>query len=572
MIRMLPDSWVAPKLSDVCQINPRGKSELAADNEVSFVPMAAISESSGTIFAAETRPLRDIRKGFTPFQEGDVLFAKITPCMENGKAAIARNLVNQRGYGSTEFHVIRPSPLVLAEWIFAIIRTVEFRRAAAASFQGAVGQQRVTGSFLESFRIPLPPLSEQQRIVEILQVAEEIRRLRAEAEVKTAELIPAIFAEIFGDLYFGKSPFPIQPLPAIGELDRGRSKHRPRDETSLYGGPYPFLQTGDVAQANGWITNYTQTYSEKGLEQSRLWPKGTLAITIAANIGSTAILNFAACFPDSVVGFTPKSGISVEYVRWWLLGYQKKLEIQASQGAQKNINLEVLRSIQIPVPPSELQLKFQAAIRNIRKQLDSGATGVKKLTALSAALSAHAFSGQLTARWREASRDMLAREARERDAALKEAGAITYRSRSTMEEDIEEMLQGPTDGIYADLNREQRQLLSEIRRMVGGVRYARYFTAQGLSDYLTEETLHLNPQAIEGHLAVLATRGLIIPVSREEQTEDTGMFVFGNAYRLPMEDYEPREGDEGEPQIGDRIRLRELERLAAQLAKERIQT
>jgi hypothetical protein len=105
-----------------------------------------------------------------------------------------------------------------------------------------VNQAAIDVDNLKSFRIPLPPLNEQYRIMEILQEAEEIRRLRAEAESKTAELIPAIFAAIFGDLYFGKSPFPVQLLSSIGELDRGKSKHRPRDEASLYGGPYPFIQ------------------------------------------------------------------------------------------------------------------------------------------------------------------------------------------------------------------------------------------------------------------------------------------------------------------------------------------
>lgn len=430
----------------------------------------------------------------------------------------------------------------------------------------------ITRDSLALEQIPLPPLSEQQRIVEILQEAEEIRLLRTEAEAKTSELIPAIFAETFGDLYFGKSPFPVQPLSTIGELDRGKSKHRPRDEASLYGGPYPFLQTGDVAQAKGWITSYTQTYSEKGLEQSRLWPKGTLAITIAANIGSTAILTFDACFPDSVVGFTPISGISAEYVRWWLLGYQKKLEIQAPQGAQKNINLAVLRSIQIPVPPSDLQFKFQAAVLNLREQIDLIAAGEKSLAALNSSLSAFAFAGRLTHDWREAHKDMLTLEARDRDAALKRAGATLSRSRRATIQEMEAVFQDRTNGIYAELNREQHNLLREIGRMVGGVRYARYFSAQQLSDYLSEGPLRRNPHAIEGHLAVFAARGLIIPVSREEQTEDTGEFVFANAYRLPLDDYEPREGETGEPRVGDHVRLRELERLAAQIERERVQT
>ena len=157
MIGVLPASWANARLSDVCVINPRGKSGLLPDDEVTFLPMAAVSEVSGSIIHRETRLLRDVDKGFTPFQEGDVLLAKITPCMENGKSAIARNLINQRGYGSTEFHVIRPSALVLAEWVYAIVRTEQFRRAATSSFQGAVGQQRVPASFIILRKPPALP-------------------------------------------------------------------------------------------------------------------------------------------------------------------------------------------------------------------------------------------------------------------------------------------------------------------------------------------------------------------------------------------------------------------------------
>ncbi|WP_176377474.1 restriction endonuclease subunit S, partial [Escherichia coli] len=104
----------------------------------------------------------------------------------------------------------------------------------------------------------------------------------------------------------------------LGELNRGKSKHRPRNDPSLYGGDYPFVQTGDVRAADGLLTNYKQTYSKKGLAQSRLWPKGTLCITIAANIAETAILGIDACFPDSVVGFIPQNeNISVEYIEFF---------------------------------------------------------------------------------------------------------------------------------------------------------------------------------------------------------------------------------------------------------------
>src|SRR6476646_2180193 len=104
-------------------------------------------------------------------------------------------------------------------------------------------------------------------------------------------------------------------LGELGALDRGRSKHRPRNARHLYGGPYPFIQTGDIANSDGYIRTHTQTYSEAGLAQSRQWPTETLCITIAANIGKTAILTYPACFPDSVVGFTPGEDVTIEYVQ-----------------------------------------------------------------------------------------------------------------------------------------------------------------------------------------------------------------------------------------------------------------
>jgi type I restriction enzyme S subunit len=440
----------------------------------------------------------------------------------------------------------------------------------------------ITRDSLALEHIPLPPLSEQQRIVEVLQEAEAIRGLRAEAEAKIVDLIPAMFADIFGDLYSGKSAFPTQPLSTIGQLDRGKSKHRPRDDASLYGGPYPFLQTGDVANANGWITSFSQTYSEKGLTQSRLWPVGTLLITIAANIGATAVLTFDACFPDSIVGFTPNEEISAEYVRWWLLGYQRKLEIQAPQGAQKNINLEVLRAIRIPVPPLELQLKFKEAIQNLRAQQNATDVGTNIFSMLTSSLAAHAFSGQITADWRETRAQALTTEAHERDAALKEAGATLTRSRRAAVQDDEGIDEQLSDGIHADLNREQRGLLFHILENVGGLRHLRYFTADSLGRSL-KGPLRRNPQAIEGHLAVFAVRGLVIPVSREEQTQDTGEFVFGNAYRLALRDLtdlltdeasnalttESGETLDADGLISDHARGRELERLVAQIEKER---
>src|ERR1035437_10228773 len=142
------------------------------------------------------------------------------------------------------------------------------------------------------------------------------------------------FAEIFGHPAENSKGFEVLPLAEFGSLDRGVSKHRPRDASHLLNGPYPFIQTGDVANSGDWITAYTGTYSEAGLAQSKLWPKGTLCITIAANIAKAAILEFDACFPDSVVGFTPRDGVSSEYILYCLRFYQEFFEHRAPKSAQ----------------------------------------------------------------------------------------------------------------------------------------------------------------------------------------------------------------------------------------------
>lgn len=583
-MQSLPDTWRTVKLGDVTEPVQRKAPASEFFDTFNYIDISAVDNVSKKVGGN-----LELKVGEAPsrarqlVRSGDILVSTVRPGL-NAVAAVPAGLTN--AVASTGFCVLRPHPTaLLPEYLFHFVTTGPFVQSLVSRQKGGA-YPAVTDDDVRSVPIPLPPLSEQQRIVEILQEAEAIRRLRAEAEAKTAELIPAVFAATFGDLYSGKSPFSQRPLASIGELDRGKSKHRPRDEPSLYGGSYPFLQTGDVAQSNGWITSFSQTYSEKGLAQSRLWPKGTLAITIAANIGATGILTFDACFPDSVVGFTPQPGVSVEFVRWWLLGYQKKLEMQAPQGAQKNINLEVLRAIQIPVPPADLQAKFSAAIQNIREQLAATTVGAKSLALLSASLSAHAFSGELTREWRDAHAERLASEARERDAALAQRGAPVSRSRRATVQEEKAVWEQRTDGIHADLNREQYDLLFRIQQRVGGVDYPRYFTAELLAKSI-DGPLRRNPRAIEGHLAVFAARGLVIPVSREEQTEDTGEYVFGNAYRLPLVGRSKTLTDEsgailtdekgnalaaGETVLGDDARSRELERLAARLEKERMLT
>lgn len=138
-------------------------------------------------------------------------------------------------------------------------------------------------------------------------------------------------------------------LSKLGDLGRGKSKHRPRNDAKLFeGGKYPFLQTSEVKTAKRYITEYSKQYGEFGLQQSKLWPKGTLCITIAANIAETAFLGIDACFPDSVVGFAPYKHILPEYIKHFIESQKLKLWAFAPATAQKNINLDTLENLIIP--------------------------------------------------------------------------------------------------------------------------------------------------------------------------------------------------------------------------------
>jgi type I restriction enzyme S subunit len=141
-------------------------------------------------------------------------------------------------------------------------------------------------------------------------------------------------------------------LDELGFVSRGRSRHRPRDAAHLYGGPHPFVQTGDVKHAGLYLNEYSQTYSEAGLEQSRMWPQGTLCITIAANIADTAILGIDACFPDSVIGFIPdQSKADARFVKYLFDAMLKKRFKQFTQGAaQDNLSQGKLLSLKFPIP------------------------------------------------------------------------------------------------------------------------------------------------------------------------------------------------------------------------------
>ncbi len=189
-------------------------------------------------------------------------------------------------------------------------------------------------------------------------------------------------------------------LPDTGEMSRGKSRHRPRNHPSLFGGEYPFIQTGEIAQSNGRITSHKQTYNEKGLAQSRLWPAGTICITIAANIAESAILTYPACFPDSVVGIIADPEVSVaEYVEYFVRVAKADLSTFAPATAQKNINIAILNEVSVPLPPLPEQLEIVRrveALFTLADQLETRYLKAKEhVDKLTQSILAKAFRGEL---------------------------------------------------------------------------------------------------------------------------------------------------------------------------------
>ncbi|MGC5470805.1 restriction endonuclease subunit S [Aeromonas veronii] len=212
--------------------------------------------------------------------------------------------------------------------------------------------------------VPQDP-SDEPAAALLERIAAEKAQLIKEKKIKKEKPLPAISED--------EVPFALPQgwewcrLPDLGELARGKSKHRPRNDPKLYvNGTIPLVQTGDVARADGLIESYTAMYNEIGLAQSQLWPKGTLCITIAANIADTGILGFDACFPDSVVGYTPyESSLPVVYFDFFIRTAKENLERFAPSTAQKNINLEILSNILVPCPPTQEFIRIVSRVNDL---------------------------------------------------------------------------------------------------------------------------------------------------------------------------------------------------------------
>jgi len=255
---------------------------------------------------------------------------------------------------------------------------------------------------LKVMPVSFPPLAEQQRIVGLLDEAfEGLATAKANAE-KNLQNARALFESHLQSVFTQRGPgWKQKTLEEIATtFGRGKSKHRPRNEPKLYGGKYPFIQTGDIRNADHFIAEYSQTYSEAGLAQSKLWPKGTICITIAANIAETAILGFDACFPDSVIGVVanPKEA-EVGFIEYLLQSFKARIQALGKGSAQANINMGTFEHERFPFPPVAEQKRIVEKLDALSEETQRLARLYERkhaaLEALKKSLLHQAFTGEL---------------------------------------------------------------------------------------------------------------------------------------------------------------------------------
>ena len=364
--RELPDGWRWVQLGEICDANPRRAAIKRDDSSpTSFIPMECVEAISGTVSDLRVRPYGEIKKGYTFFSERDVLFAKITPCMQNGKHVIARNLIDGIGFGSTEFHVLRPGGNVISEIIWFYLRQPTLLTEATEHFTGTVGQQRLPQDYLTSLKIPLPPLSEQKRIAALLnKQMEAVNKARTAAEARL-EAIKALPAALLRRVF----PKTDKPLPdgwrlvrlgevcniILGQSPPGSTYRVEPEGLPFFQGKADFGKINPIA--NVWC-----------VKPKKIAQPGDILISVRAPVGPTNIANIECCIGRGLAAIRSRKDTDRDFILNSLRHFEEILVGKGSGSTFQAINRDNLASFKVPLPPFAEQQRIAVALK---KQMDA---------------------------------------------------------------------------------------------------------------------------------------------------------------------------------------------------------
>ena len=363
----MKEGWEYRKLGEICDFEGGSqppKSEWINHPQDGYVRMLQIRDFTKSRNAEDEYV--KITKKLRLCKDDDILIGRYG-------ASVGKILTGLAGaYNVAIIKSIPNEELIRKDFIRRYFESLLFQSVLLKVCSSRAAQAGFSKDDIKNELIPLPPLSEQQSIVDYLDSAfAKIDAMKANAE-KALNEAKALFQASLKEMLEPKEGWEEKNLQEVAcDFSRGKSKHRPRNDKKLFGGNYPFIQTGEIRNANVYVTSHSSTYNEIGLSQSKLWPKGTVCITIAANIAEVAILKYPSCFPDSVIGFVADiNKVDKMFVFYSLIHYQQELKKQGKGSAQDNINLGTFEKNKFPFPSLQEQQSIVATLDSLKSKVD----------------------------------------------------------------------------------------------------------------------------------------------------------------------------------------------------------
>ena len=409
----LPDGWEMRPLPEVAQINPRLGRRIVDDRvPVTFVPMRAVAVEGGGVVEPETRPYGEVRKGYTAFLPGDVIMAKITPCMENGKIAVVPQFPNDICFGSTEFHVIRPNKGVSSRWIMGILMQRSVRKEAERHMSGAVGQMRVPIEFLKNLQVPIAPESEQNDVVNDLYNLLSDLDAGASTLHAVGKKLNLYRASVLRSSMSGQ-------LTAKWRRERGIAGHAGNGIPATW----THVRLGEIVRRRGRTTDPRSVPTTRFLRMDHVEPHTTrlLGSVQSASMKSVAnvfeagdvlygrlrpylnkvyLAEFSGLCSSEFIVIPENSRISGRFLKYRLnssdfVRYANAIDT----GDRPRVNFRQVSDFRFLLPPVEEQIRIADIIDDILSDMDvvvGGIAQIARIHPLRQAILEHAFSGGLT--------------------------------------------------------------------------------------------------------------------------------------------------------------------------------
>ena len=406
----VPGNWCWIQLGELYQINPKNLAEDFVD--AAFIPMEKIAPGFVNEYSFDVQPWCKAKKGHTQFADGDVAFAKTSPCFENRKSMLLNNLPNGIGGGTTELVILRQSHMN-QKYTFWFISQEQFIRGGIATYSGTVGQQRISMDYVRTYPIPVPPLPEQQRIVDRIESLfaklDEAKQKAQDAldsfETRKAAILHKAFA---GELTVqwrkehgtGMESWQTKKYSEICNIVRGGSP-RPAGSLEFYGGNIPFMKVADITRNTGPYVNSTEyTIKEAGLKKTRMVDRNTLLLTNSgATLGVPAICTFKTTFNDGIAAFLGLNPDTLLFHYYFWTSKTAALRAINKGAAQPNLNTDIIGNVEISLPRENEQCEIVRLLDNLlakEQQAKEAAEGVlEQIDLIKKAILARAFRGEL---------------------------------------------------------------------------------------------------------------------------------------------------------------------------------